>query len=73
MIVVGERNEVGNLLLFDTWANEPNCRIQIWQLTNGDVRIDFVDGQVKHAAGLTMTSERARDFRVMLELLERQI
>lgn len=66
MILVGQEDERGWTLLFDKWANETNCRVRVWRLVNGDVRIEFVDPELKHAAGLTLTSYRADDLAVAL-------
>lgn len=55
------------VLIFDKWANEVNCRVQAWRLSNGDVRIIFVHTGVGYQPSLTLTSYRADDLCKALE------
>lgn len=61
MIYEGQTNEHGELLLLDKWANEANRRVRVWRLTNGDVRIEFVDNNIIVATFATLASYRAAD------------
>lgn len=58
---IGDVDPGGAVLIFNKWAEQPNRRVWVWRLTNGDIRIEFVniDGDLIAAANLT--SYRADD------------
>lgn len=60
-IYEGQTNDKGELLLLDKWANKPLRRVRVWRLTNGDVRIEFVDNNIIVTTYATLTSYRAAD------------
>ena len=61
MLYEGQKNDNGELLLLDKWANETNRRVRAWRLPNGDVRIEFVDNNIIVTTYATLTNYRADD------------
>jgi hypothetical protein len=65
MIQRGERNDQGELLLIDKWAEEANRRVRAWLCAYGQVRLEFTDdGNPPNVLmALTLTDYRAADLR----------
>jgi hypothetical protein len=56
VLIPGQRNDQGELLLFDRWAEETDRRIRAWLCAHGRIRLD-----------LTLASYRAADLRAALD------